>query len=315
MGVATSGLPSSAIRRRPPWLNPGRDGQENAHQRPQDVEERSLHVRPGRRRPQVDGIGDRRGDECAADHDPFAPGRPADEPEHTHDESEQDDVAERIREIRRDREKSAFAVVEGQFEKKRCADRADGQRHTDSVEPDAPVEARHASANEQEERDVRSGIEEEVERVGDRRRRLVGVQRPREVAQRVGGQPCSQPRPRGSLFLDENRARRDGNDGERLDGEVQPRVEERVGAGAAEAEPGVQGEDHEARDRGDLPCTHCPTEAWAELRARRGDRGTHGMRIGVPHRRHEGFVAIRPTQTVDRGSTLSAPMPIERTWS
>ena len=124
----------------PPRLNPGRNGEENAHQRPQDVEQRALDVRPGGGRPQVDGVGDRSGDERSADHDPLAPGRDADEPEHTDHESEQDDVAERIREIRRDREKTALAVVEGQLEKERCADRTDGQRHADTVEPDAPVE-------------------------------------------------------------------------------------------------------------------------------------------------------------------------------
>ena len=64
----------------------------------------------------------------------------------------------------------------------------------------------------------------------------------------------------------------------------------------ADAEPGVQGEDHESRDGGDLPHAHGPTEARAKLRARDGGRGTHGTPIGVWLDLHEVFVAIRPTQ-------------------
>ena len=126
-------------------------------------------------RPEVDTVRDRGGEERHADHDPLAPGVTADEPEHTDDEREQDDVPERVGEVRGDRQGVALGVVERELEQERRADRPDREGDADTVEPDAAVEARDPRANEQQQRDVRRRVEEEVERVGDRRRRLVAV--------------------------------------------------------------------------------------------------------------------------------------------
>jgi len=86
---------------------------------------------------------------------------------------EQHDVAERVRELRRHRDRASGGCVEHGSERKRRAERRRRERCDEPVEPEPCVEREHTAAHEQHDRHIRAGIESEPERIGGRRRRNV----------------------------------------------------------------------------------------------------------------------------------------------
>ncbi len=241
--------------------------------------------------PEVDGIRDAGGQERRPDHDPLDSGVPAGQPEDAGDEPEQDDVAERVGEVGGDRDGLALGVIERDLEQERRSDGPHREGDADAVEPDAAVEVGQPRADEQQERHVRRRVEEEVERIGERRDRSIAAVRegPDEVADAVGGEPRREPRPGGTLVRHQDRPGRDCTHRERLEPVVHPDLHEIVGGAPAHTEAGVKREDAEADDRGHLP----GADRKAEDRLLSGTlgkrRNAHGVHIGDWCGRHERF--------------------------
>ena len=170
---------------------PGGDGEEQERQRPAGVEDRVLAVAVDRDLVEVDRVGDREDAEARGDEPPRPAGAAARDGDDRGDEREQRQVAERIREVRRDgRERAVRARHDADHERR--AERGDGQRADEAVEPQCGGDAAGARPQQQDERDVRGGVDRDVPGVGPGRIGRGGDVGERDEPVHVGGEVAEQ---------------------------------------------------------------------------------------------------------------------------
>ena len=209
-------------------------------------------IRPDRRLVEVDGIGERRERQRAADQRPRGSGPPARDPEDGDDEREQDDVGERVGEVDRLRREVPLVRGEDDLEQHGRADGGDREERGDPVEPDARVETRDPVPDEQDERQVRRRVEGEIERVGDRREgRVAGVRdAPEDVPERPARHSDSEQRPDVALLASPARRGRRSRPARAPRARRRPTCSRTSSSPAPPAPSGdVRDEEHHPRDR------------------------------------------------------------------
>ena len=249
---------------------------EQEHRRgPQRVQHRALAVRVGGGLKEEDPVRDGGDQERPADQGPCPVGPPAGQREHADHGGEQQDVAERVGQVRDDHRPAAVGVPNHHLEEDCGSQRGRRDRRHRAVEPERPAELGEPGLHQEEQPDVAGGVEQEVEPVGNRRIRRTGAvaevehelgDRPRADADREGD-PGSPLGPR----RDSTNHRR--SQGEQDQGVVPVPVEEVVEAAEAAAEQLVDDEERQTHGGCPLPGAHQPPRAG---------RGEHGHR----HRSH-----------------------------
>ena len=177
--------------------------------RPGGIEDSTLAVRSGRRRVEVRAVGKRADREGGSEEGPGAPGMPPRDGEPAHDEREQDHIAERIRHVRDDDRHGTVGRVEHDSDQDGAADRGNGERSGDAVDPDPGCQRPEARPEQQEQPDVARGVEAEVEDVREGRvRRALGArveEQPDELRDGIGADGRGECDPRTAV-----QRRRDG---------------------------------------------------------------------------------------------------------
>jgi hypothetical protein len=268
--------PSLELDRRPAGDLPRRGGEQEHRRGPQGIEDRALGVAIRGGLEQEDPVGDRGRREAGPDQAPGAVGLPAcqrEDPDHSRD---QQDVPERVGEVRDDHARAPFGTAEHDLEQNGSAERRGGNRGHRPVEPDIPAELGQPRADQQQQRDVAGRVEREEEAVGDRRirRRAVVGEVEQELGDRPGADPDRQREPRAPLGADPRSAEHAGGEAEQDQPVVEPAVEEVLEAEAG-PEQGVRGKRRQPGERRYPPRPGEP--AQAEL-ARRSNCGIHGPR-------------------------------------
>ncbi len=233
---------------------PRGERQQQGRGRPEAVEDRAFDVRAGRHLEQVDAVGNRHGDQAGTDQGPVAAGSPAGHREGADDEREQQDVPERVGQVRDDLRGSAARGVEDDLEEHR---RPDGRRRRGGdqpVHPDAEPEAPAARPQQEDEARIRRDVEAEVEGVGERRiGRLAagGEHRPGDVPGRPEEQRDREHEPAETRRTPPDRARETENGRRQHQAVVEPLVEDGSGPAPVEVQGAVAGmsEQRQARQR------------------------------------------------------------------
>ena len=115
---------------------------------------------------------------------------PAGESKHRNDERDEQEVCQRIGEVRRDHQRGASPVVLSTSSKTIADPRAATARAAISPSrPGFPVECAHARAEQQRQRSVADRVERKVEGIGDGRNRNVLRARESEEVVEVAGRP------------------------------------------------------------------------------------------------------------------------------
>jgi hypothetical protein len=193
---------------------------------------------------QVEAVGDREQDQPATDQRPGPARPPRAQREGADDEGDQEQVAERIGEVRRDDGRRAAGIRDHRRDHHGGSDRADGQDADEPVQPSARPDSAQARTNQQHQRDVRRRVEAQVQHIGPRgvRRRLEHLDEdaPVDRAQGPGQHPAAQDGPDQPVGADEHRAC-DAHRGRRHEHAAeQPRREQARAADAPRAGGHVQ---------------------------------------------------------------------------
>ena len=223
---------------------PGGEAEQQRRGRPQGRHQGGVHGEPERRLVQEEAVDDGAGHEAGAHQQQRAAGSPSGQSEDAHDEAEQEQVAERVRQVDRD-DRVLTTLPDDRAEHERGRDRRRGQRAHQAVEPEARPEVAHALPHEQHDRDVAGGVEGQPQSVADAgQRRLgeVGVEdRVVDLAARPGEQSDAQHEPRGALARHRDRAGQAQAGRDEDQAGVDVLLEERVGARAAYLQRALRG--------------------------------------------------------------------------
>ena len=281
---ASVGLESSLVAR----VDPGRERDEQRREGPQDVDKAPLLVRVDLE--QVDAVCDRGGEEAETEDQPATVEPPAGEREDAEDGREQQDVAERIGEVRRDRAARALEGPEDDLDEHGGAERRRGDCRRRPVEPERAGKRSRPALHHQHDRHVRQRIESDPAEVGERREagRVDGEEV--ELAERVARQSRRHDRPREPVLADEHRPRRGeerrGDDQQR----IQPGLEQRDSAAGGvpehdEEEKQAEGAEGELQRQGDprTPQNHVSAgigRSSRTLEGKAGDRAERGAHDG-----------------------------------
>ena len=155
------------------------------------------------------GGGERR--EAGAEQQPLAPGAPPAEGEGADHQADQQDVSERVGEIRGHGRRTRALEARGDHPVDQCdPDRGDDEAREQPVQPHAHREAPHAPAQQQPHGHVATGIDREPQRIRDRwerwRLQLLEPERPDHGAGHVHSERHRQHRPGRALSLHEQGA-------------------------------------------------------------------------------------------------------------
>ena len=274
-------------------VDPGRERDQQRRGRPQGVDEAPLLV--GVDLEQVDAVCDRRREDAETEDQPATVELPAGEREDAEDGRQQQDVAERVGEVRRDRAARALEGPEDDLDEHGRAERRRGHGRREPVEPERSGERPCPALHQQHDRDVRQRIERDPAEVGERGEagRLGGEGV--ELAERVAGERRRHHRPRKSIVAHEHRPRPG---------------DERGGDDQRVVEPDLQGRDATA---GGVP-EHDEEEKEAEGAEgepqRRGDPGTPQNHVTADIGRSSGALERRLWSRRARRATM-APGGVE----
>ena len=119
-GTARSGRPSISSVALAPGVDPCGAGDEQRRRRPEDVDRAPRLIRGHLE--QEDRVGDRRREEPEPEHEPAPLEPPAGEREDAEHRREEQDVAERVGEVRRDGAPRALGRAEHDLDEDRCAE-------------------------------------------------------------------------------------------------------------------------------------------------------------------------------------------------
>ena len=156
---------------------------------------------------QVDAVCDRGGEDAETEDQPATVELPAGEREDAEDGGQQQDIAERIGEVRRDRAARALEGPEHDLDEHGGAERRRGHGRREPVEPERSGERPCPALHQQHDRDVRQRIERDPADVGERREAGRVGGEGIELAERVARRARRHHRPRESIFPDEHRPR------------------------------------------------------------------------------------------------------------
>ena len=128
-------LPAFDPRAEPHRRRPRGDGEEHEREQPPQVEQRPERIRVRRDPEEIRSVGEREAGEAGGDQQPLAPRPPAGHRKHADDEREQHHVAERVGEIRRDRQRVPAGRLDDRPEGDRRSDGGDAQSADRTVQP------------------------------------------------------------------------------------------------------------------------------------------------------------------------------------
>ncbi len=145
---------------------------------------------------EVEAVGDPEDDDSEREEDPGSAELPAQERHDTDDECDQRQIAERIGEVRRDRERGAAGRLDDRSEESCGSGRSHGERADHSVEErEAGAIGATLRGGERRHTRHREWIEEQPEGVRDRRERHLGKIPEGDRVPRIGRSPRDQSHP------------------------------------------------------------------------------------------------------------------------
>ena len=150
-----------------PRAGPRGGGDEEGRERPQHVDRAARLVRVDLE--QVDGVGDRGRQEAEREEEPAALEPPAGERDDPDDGREQEDVAERVGDVRRDRAPRALGTADHHLDQHGRAERRGGDGGRQPVEPERAGDEPRPLPQQQHDPDVEQRVEREPARVRERR--------------------------------------------------------------------------------------------------------------------------------------------------
>ncbi len=207
--------------------HPGRDCDQHEGGRPEDVNPGSLDIGAGGRLEEVDGVRERRREDAEAEEEPASTRPSAGEGEDADDRGQEQDVTERVGEVRDDGRCRSRRALEHELDEDRGAEGGRRQRRRDSVEPERAPDRPGARAKQQNEPDVEKRVEGDEPEVRHRRVGLGLEDRVPELAERPAADRDRDDRPGRSLLCDEVGVRPGDDAGENHQAVVDPGVEER----------------------------------------------------------------------------------------
>ena len=188
-GGMRSGQPSVRVLDPRDLRRPSGPREQHAAGHPAEVGEAALDVRARGDVVEVEAVADREDEQSGGEQPPCSPRLPAGDGERPDDERHEDQIRERVREVRRHRSGRAAERVDDSGKDDRGADRADCERADHAVEPEPAAKRSHPRAQEQHDRRVGEWIKEEVAEVCERRRRRARVVADRDRPDGVAGAP------------------------------------------------------------------------------------------------------------------------------
>ena len=210
----------------PPGLLPRSESEQGNARHVEQVRDHARGGRAVRHLPQVDRVGHRQDEEAAAEERPGPIEPPAAQREHPDHERREQQVADRVCELRHDGGKPSAGGPQHRLDDDRRADRADAEPGDDPVQPDAGGNRAPLTAGEQHQAEIAGRIEGEPQEVadrGDRRARdVLQPQRPQEVARSVEGEPCPDHHPGEAALPDPDGAHHNDCRNEHVDDRGRP---------------------------------------------------------------------------------------------
>ncbi len=184
-------------------------------------------------------------EDAEAEEQPASTGPPAGEREDAEDGREQQQVAERVGEVRRDGRRRAFCGPQHELDEHRRAERGRRERRGQAVEPERPADRASSCAEQRNHSEIRQRIEADEADIADRRERLGMDGRVPDLTEDPARHRRGECRPGSALARDEEGSRTDDDAGQDQEPVVEPDIEEGLHVATWRGEDGRDGKDRE----------------------------------------------------------------------
>ena len=178
---------------------PGGRCDEEHRGRPQHVDPGAGHVGARRRLEEVDGVGGGGREEPKPEHEPAIPRSPASQGEDAEDGGEQENVTERVGDVRGDRGRRPLRRLEDELDDHCRPERRGGQCRRESVEPERVGQRPDVRTQQEDHADVQERVERDEPDIGRRRGALGLEDRVPEFAERPADERERDHGPRSPL--------------------------------------------------------------------------------------------------------------------